>query len=36
MMSGGKAKMSEIGLTELVTIHQVGKTKGMASTQSRP
>jgi hypothetical protein len=36
MRSGGKAKIWLIGLTEEVTIHHVGKTKGTASTQSRP
>jgi hypothetical protein len=34
--SGGKAKMSEIGLIDEVTIHQVGNTKGMSRTEISP
>ena len=33
---GGKAKMSLIGLTDDVTIHQVGNTNGTSSTHSSP
>ena len=33
---GGKAKMSPIGFTDEVTIHQVGNTNGTASTQQQP
>jgi hypothetical protein len=36
MSCGGKAKMSLMGLMEEVTIHQVGKTKGISSTHSNP
>ena len=36
MSDGGNAKISPTGFTDDVTIHQVGKTNGTASTQSTP